>query len=112
MYLSLCYTFAMKTIGIRDLRNRPGAAQKTLGSGEEVVLTSNGRPVAVMLPVDSDTLDETMQAVRRARGQVALHTLRKSARTEGLDSLSAAQIDKLVGEARRVRRSRKTGAAR
>lgn len=102
----------MKTIGIRDLRNRPGAAQKTLDSGEEVVLTSNGRPVALMLPVDSNSLDETMQAVRRARGQVALRALRKSARNQGLEALSVAQIEKLVAETRRERRPGKTGAAR
>lgn len=109
---SLCYTFDMKTMGIRDLRNRPGAAWKTLDAGEEMVLTSNGRPVALMLPVDSDTLDETMQAVRRARGQVTLRALRKSARAQGLDSLSAKQIDRLVADVRQERSAGKTRAAR
>lgn len=49
----------MKTIPLRDLRTRPQEAQVR----EETLLTaSNGRPVAVLLPVDAGTVDETIQS--------------------------------------------------
>lgn len=38
----------------------------------ELLLTSNGRPMALMLPVDGSKLDEILQAIRLARGQLAL----------------------------------------
>lgn len=83
----------METLSIRDLRNRPGAVQADLSKKGELLLTSNGRPVALMLPVDGSNLDETLQAIRLARGQLALRMLRRHAREHGVSELSQAEID-------------------
>ena len=96
----------MKTITVRDLRNRPGAVQEDLAAEGEVILTSNGRPVAVMLSVDGSTLDETLQAVRLARARVALRKVRRDARTRGLDRLTPEQIDAMIRDARQHKRGR------
>jgi hypothetical protein len=94
----------MDTLTIRDLRNRPGAAQADLATKGELLLTSNGRPVALMLAVDGSTLDETVQALHLARAQLALRALRKQARDQGTSALPLSDIDAEIDESRRARR--------
>lgn len=93
----------MKTLTIRDFRTRPRQAQKTLASEGEAVLTSNGRPVALMLRVSGETLDETVETVRRARAMQALRELRRNAKARGLDRMSPKDINALIRKVRRVR---------
>jgi antitoxin (DNA-binding transcriptional repressor) of toxin-antitoxin stability system len=95
----------MKTVSIRELRNRPGVTRHELTEAHEAVLTSNGRPVALMLSVSDETLDETLQAVRLARAQLALRALRRESRSHGLDRLSSKKIDAIINETRRDRKA-------
>lgn len=57
----------MEALSIRDLRNRPGAVQADLAKKRELLLTPNGRPVALTLQVDDSSLDDTLQAIRLVR---------------------------------------------
>jgi len=95
----------MDSLTIRELRNRPGAAQEELSRRGELLLTNNGKPVAVMLAVDGSTLGETLEVLRRARGQLALGKLRRQAAVQGLDKLTYAEIDEEIRQARRERLS-------
>ena len=95
----------MDSLTIRELRNRPGSAQEELTRRGELLLTNNGKPVAVMLAVDGSTLDETLEVLRRARGQLALGKLRSQAAAQGLDKMTAAEIDEEIHLARQERRS-------
>ena len=70
----------MKTLTIRDFRTRPRQVQQALVKEGEAVLTSNGRPVAVMLPADASSLDETLDTLRRTRALRALRAIRREAK--------------------------------
>jgi antitoxin (DNA-binding transcriptional repressor) of toxin-antitoxin stability system len=102
----------MKNITIRDLRTRPRQARQGLHEGEEALLTSNGRPLALMVPVSSETLDETLLALRRAKAQLALAAVRSNARLAGTDRLSLRDIDKVIAEARGARRRQRRATGR
>lgn len=93
----------MHTLSIRELRNRPGAAQEELTREGELLLTSNGRPVAVMLAVDGASLDETLEVLRRARGQLALSKLRRQAAGQQLERLTDDEIEREIAETRAER---------
>jgi antitoxin (DNA-binding transcriptional repressor) of toxin-antitoxin stability system len=95
----------MKTVTIRDLRTRPRQVRDSLRREREAVLTANGRPVAVLVPVDAGTVDETLETIRRARGLEALRAIRRESRARGLDRLSATRIDAIIARARRGRKS-------
>jgi len=97
---------AMKTLTIRDFRTRPRQAQKALADEGEALLTSNGRPVALMLRVDSDSLEQTMETVRRARALQAVRKMRADAKARGLDRLGFKQIDAIIARSRKARRRR------
>lgn len=94
----------MKFVSIRDLRNDTAGLRRDLQADREIVVTANGRPIAVMTRVDPDTVEEEILAIRRARARAALSRMRDRARSEGLNRLTMDQIDDIVARARRDRR--------
>jgi len=94
----------MRYVSVRELRNRPGRVWSTL-SKTDVVLTSNGKPMGVLVGVDETRLDDTVEAIRRAKAILAVSRMRKKAAETGLDRLSMAEINREISEARRRRRS-------
>jgi antitoxin (DNA-binding transcriptional repressor) of toxin-antitoxin stability system len=97
----------MKTVTIRDLRTRPRQVRTALEREREAVLTANGRPVAVLIPVDAGSVEETLETLRRARGLEALRAIRRESRERGLDRLGASDIDAIIARARRARTPRR-----
>jgi antitoxin (DNA-binding transcriptional repressor) of toxin-antitoxin stability system len=97
----------MKFMTIRDLRSNTAAIRKNLAREREIVLTANGKPFAVVTPVNSDSVEEEIVAMRRVRAQAAISRIRAKARRDNLDGLTTAKIDALIAKARRERRSAK-----
>lgn len=96
----------MKTVTIRDLRTRPRQVREALAREREAVLTANGRPVALLVPVTAATVDEVVETLRRARGLEALRAIRRESAERGLTRLSATDIDAVIARTRRARASR------
>jgi antitoxin (DNA-binding transcriptional repressor) of toxin-antitoxin stability system len=94
----------MKFLSTRDLRNRPGYVRK-LVQKEDLVLTANGKPIAMLLGVEEDELEDTAQAIRQARAQLALSRMRKKAASIGTDKMSLAEINAEIRAARAKRKS-------
>ena len=61
----------MERLGIRDLRNQTAAAVRRAGSGERIVITVDGRPVAQLGPLDPLQGEPTLEDLA-ARGLVTL----------------------------------------
>ena len=99
----------MEFITIRDLRLRPSEVWDKLRQQHEIVLTSNGRPVAVIADVREDNVEETISALRRARAQAAVSRLRQAAAAGGLDGMSDADIEAEIAGARHERRPMRSG---
>jgi len=97
----------MKTVTIRDFRTRPRQLREALRHEREAVLTVNGRPVAVLIPTDASTIDETLETVRRARGLEALRAIRRESGKAGRGRLTSRDIDAVIARTRRAR-SRRT----
>lgn len=97
----------MKFVTIRELRSKIASIRQDLAQAREIVLTVNGRPFAVMTPVSPETVEEEIQAIRRARARVAIDGLRAAARTTGVEKLTMEDIDAEIAAVRRARRKRK-----
>jgi prevent-host-death family protein len=93
----------MKFVSTRELRNRPGYV-RDLARKDDLVLTANGKPVAILLGVEEDELEETARAIRQAKAQLALSRLRKQAARRGADRMSPSAIG---AEIRAIRSKRK-----
>jgi antitoxin (DNA-binding transcriptional repressor) of toxin-antitoxin stability system len=96
----------MKFVTIRELRSKTASIRQDLAQAREIVLTANGRPFAVMTPVSPETVEEEIQAIRRARTRAAIDALRAAAKVAGADKLTMKDIDAEIAAARRSRRKR------
>lgn len=96
----------MEFVSVRDLRIQPGQVWQRLGKAGELVVTWNGKPIALLSSVNSATLEQMLTAVRRARAQVAVSQLRAAAQASGVSNLSQDEIDAEIGAARKARQAR------
>jgi antitoxin (DNA-binding transcriptional repressor) of toxin-antitoxin stability system len=96
----------MKFVSVRELRSKTATIRQDLARAREIVLTANGRPFALMTPVGPDTVEEELQALRRARARAAVERLRAQAKAAGAGHLTAAAIDQEIAATRRARRRR------
>ncbi|MEW5947198.1 MAG: type II toxin-antitoxin system Phd/YefM family antitoxin [bacterium] len=100
----------MKFVSVRELRNEAARVWGDLKSEREIVLTSNGRPVAIMTAVTGENLETEIRAVRRARALLALERIHDASLEKGLDSITTDEIDAAIGESRRgKKRGKKRG---
>ena len=90
----------MNFYSIRDLRTESKSMWADLARGDEVILTNNGRPSAIMIDIPEGSFDEVVQAVRQAKAMIALNNMRKKAAREGFKSDD--EIEALVNEARGI----------
>ncbi len=60
----------MRTVGARDLKQHTGEVIARVRSGERLVLTVRGRPVAVIAPIDQAALDAAIaRELEKAEGE-------------------------------------------
>ncbi len=94
----------MKIISDREFRNQPGKVRRELEKGE-VVVTSRGKPYAVMLHLDEpERLNEVLELASRIRAQMALSRVRERAAATGRDQMSDAEINEEIAAVRKARR--------
>ena len=88
----------MNFYSVRDLRTDSKSMWADLKRGDEVVLTNNGKPSALMIDIPEGSFDEIVQAVRPAKAMIALNSMRRRAAREGF--MSDEDIEALIDEAR------------
>ena len=95
----------MGYVSVRDLRLHPGAVWEKLRRQRQIVLTSNGRPVAIIVEVGEDEVEATLAALRRARAQAAVSRLREAASETESSRVSDQEIEAEIARARQERHS-------
>lgn len=94
----------MDFVSIRDLRTRSAEIRKSLADAKDLVVTSNGKPIAVLCAATPSTLDATLSALRQARAQLAVLCMQRRAREAGLDQWGLKEVNAEIDAARRQRR--------
>ena len=90
----------MKFISVRDFRIRPGDVWKQLKVYKDIIITSNGKPIAILNPVEDSNLESSITALRRARALLALEEIQKDSVVRGLDKLTEDEIEEEIKAAR------------
>ncbi|GAB6112385.1 type II toxin-antitoxin system Phd/YefM family antitoxin [Desulfomicrobium salsuginis] len=93
----------MKFVSVRDFREKSARIWKELPDEREMVITSNGRPVAILAAVNESNLVEALSAFRTARAVEAVAELQKRALEHGDDRIS---MDEIQAEIKAVRMTR------
>jgi prevent-host-death family protein len=91
----------MKFITVRDLRTTPAQVWKELPREQEIVITNNGKPIALLTPLSDADMEDTVAAVRRARAVTALKKIRNLAVKTGRSNMTAEEINREIQEYRK-----------
>ncbi|MFC1734705.1 type II toxin-antitoxin system Phd/YefM family antitoxin [Candidatus Hydrogenedentota bacterium] len=96
----------MKFLSVRDLRGKSAQVWRELPGEKEMVITNNGRPVALLTAVDESNVEESLAAWRQVRATQAIMSIQEESMRKGTDTISMTEIDEEIGKARRARRKR------
>ena len=93
----------MEFITVRDLRVHPGQVWERLAEQQDIVVTSNGRPIALLTRISEDEVEETLTALRRARAQLAVSRMRNAAAQTNANRMTVEEIEAEIKETRQNR---------
>ena len=90
----------MKFVTVRDFRNSPSNIWKKLPSERELIITNNGKPIALLTPLNDETLEDTVSAVRRAKAINAMKKMQEISVFLGNDKMTLGEINKIINDTR------------
>ena len=96
----------MSTISVSDLKKKPAKQWRNSARKNQVVVTSEGEPLVVLLPVDARSLGPTLSTLRSLRALQAQAALQSAVVKNGTDQLTMDDIDAEIAATRRARRAR------
>lgn len=86
----------MRFLSVRDLRGKSAEVWKDLAEEREMVVTSNGRPVAILAAVNESNLEESLSAFRQARAVEAVAGLQRQSVERGTDNIAMDEINQEI----------------
>jgi hypothetical protein len=96
----------MDFITLREFRTQPGKVWKKLAKARELVVTRNGKPFALLTETNPINLEDDLRALRRAKAETAVMSLRRSAKERGLAATTLKEIDAEIRAARKESKGR------
>jgi antitoxin (DNA-binding transcriptional repressor) of toxin-antitoxin stability system len=94
----------MKFVSVRDFRASSAKIWKALPEEQEMVITNNGKPIALLTPLSDKTLENTLSAIRQARAINAVKLIQQESLKKGLKKTTMKEIDE---EIKRIRKQSK-----
>ena len=94
----------MRFISVRELRSKSSEVWRRLSEEQDLVITSNGKPIAIVSATDEDHFEQTLRERRQARVLCAVKELQERSVEQGLERLSPEDIN---AEVRGVRKGRR-----
>ena len=95
----------MKFVTVRDFRSRPGQLWKELAKNDEMILTSNGKPIAMLTPLSDKNMETTVRAMRKARAAAGVTALQLQSLRAGNDRMTLQEINSEIRNTRQRRGS-------
>ena len=93
----------MRFISVREMNTRPKEIWERIKE-EELVITSNGKPIALLSAVNEETLEKTLHMIRRSRALMALEEMQRKSLASGLDKMTDVEIGAGIRAIRKTRR--------
>ena len=98
----------MKFLSVRELRGNSARVWRELPTEKEMVITNNGRPVAMLTTVDENNLEQSLAAWRQVRATQAIADIQRESVRHETDALSMEEINAEIGSVRKARKVSKT----
>ena len=94
----------MKFLSVRDLKTKSSQVWKELAGQKEMIVTSNGRPIALLSSINENNLEQVLTAFRRARATNAVSSIQYESTQKGTEKISMDEIDAEIGAVRSKRK--------
>ncbi len=94
----------MKFLSVRDLKTKSSQVWKELAGQKEMIVTSNGRPIALLSSINENNLEQVLTAFRRARATNAVASIQYESTQKGTDKISIDEINAEIGAVRSKRK--------
>ena len=91
----------MRFVSVRELRGKSAAIWKELAQEREMVITSNGKPIALLAATSEELLEESLDTLRSARALAAVNAVQQTSTKAGTDQLSAAAVEAAIKAVRK-----------
>ncbi len=91
----------MKFITVRDLRTSPARIWKELPEQREMIITNNGRPIALLTPIGDSNLEETLSIIRRVKAIEAVKRMQQKSLENGNNKMTMEEIEAEITRARK-----------
>ena len=93
----------MKFLSVRDLKTKSSQVWKDLPEQKEMIVTSNGRPIALLSSINENNLEQVLTAFRQARATNAIATVQYESAQKGTDKIWLDEINAEIGAVRSKR---------
>ncbi len=94
----------MDYVTVRELRAESGKIWERIDAGEEIVVTRNGKPFALLLHTEPNEVEEALRVHRAARFGAVLDRIHAHVEAKGLDRITAKEIEAEIAASRKERR--------
>jgi antitoxin (DNA-binding transcriptional repressor) of toxin-antitoxin stability system len=94
----------MKFLTVRDLRIKSAQIWQELPEQREMIITNNGKPIAILSSISENDLEQVLSAFRQARASSAVAALQFDSVTKGLDKISLEEINSEIESVRAKRK--------
>ena len=94
----------MRFISVRDLRGKSAQVWRELDREGELVVTSNGKPIAIICATDDAHFEQSLRELRQARALRAAKQLQVESVQAGRDKLTEQAIEDEIAAVRKGRR--------
>jgi antitoxin (DNA-binding transcriptional repressor) of toxin-antitoxin stability system len=95
----------MDYVTVRELREQSGKVWQRIEAGEEIIVTRNGKPFALLLHTEPSEVETALRAHRAARMGAVLERLQAQARQSGAAKMTQKAVQDEISAARSQRRA-------
>ena len=95
----------MKFVTVRDFRNSSRDIWEKVSNDEDVVVTNNGKPTAILVNVNENNLEEVLAGIRQARAMRAFNRLQEQAASANY--MDDAEVESVIKAYRTEKRAKK-----
>jgi len=93
----------MRFVTVRDLRTSSADIWRSLPKEQEMVITNNGKPIALLTPISDRNLEETLSTIRRAKAINAVKMIQQESIKNGTSEMTLNEINKVIKMSRHKR---------
>jgi len=101
----------MNFVSFRELRTSTAKINDMLIDNGKIVVTSNGKPTAVMIQVNENNFEETLAVLNQIKLTKSISNMRASAKRSGAAEMTLEEINAEIAFSRKVRQKRKEAGA-